>query len=342
MLYLFGIKSKFKAKKVGFKKFFKKSKTAGLRISLWTIIEIILIMLIIIVLFYFISDVREDSSFKRQALSKDLSFLTNIAQNVPGDLFYSYSRPFLNEFEVAFSEKKVIVKSQGESTRQNSYPYFDNTLVNKHLNVITKSNFINFKKVNYDLYIGEDINSISSIINCPKAKDNYKAINKFVHIVNINNSKKIIDLIINDFKFSNLNKYFFEQINSQEVNKRASSLNSFNPQNTYILFGIEITETENINDIITEIYYFDLNSDNYALICNIKDNLLNLEQISNINILPGNNERYFALNIENNYDYSFVIKISISKDKLNDFTFINDLETKISRQLINAFIKFEK
>ncbi|MFP4403410.1 MAG: hypothetical protein ACOC3X_01235 [Nanoarchaeota archaeon] len=319
--------------------FFKFKKKAGIRLSLWTIIEIILISLITIALFNFISDVKDNSSFKREALSKDISFIVNTIQSIPGDLFFSYSKTILNDFEISFTDNKVLINNIDEKTRISSYPYFNNKKIIKNFEDIKNSNVVTFKKTKNNFNIGANLNLFDLDIVCNNANEKFLSEFKYVDIVNIKNSKKIVDLFLTDFKYINLNNYRLQKSSIDDVNNKYGNLNK---NFINILFAIDLVEKNNIDDIDLTIYYFNLDDKNQGLICNFQKEILDLNYFTDVKILPGNNEFYFSGNIGSSYDFSFVIKIIIPKDLFNDEEFINKFETEFSRTLLNSFSTYEK
>lgn len=166
----------------------------AIQLSLWTLVEILILILIVLPLFVFITDVSKNRFFERSALSKDYALLINTVQSVPGDVFYSYSHSGIDmrEYDFLFSDNEISVANTKDPSHtdiiaaglsENTYPYYnDNSLANVYDRKITAPQNIDMMKTKNSLQIGKNVEQIFGVMACPAAKpDSAKIV--FVHII---------------------------------------------------------------------------------------------------------------------------------------------------------------
>jgi len=113
-------------KKRGHKLIFNNRK--GLTYELFfNVFELTLAAIIAIALFSFVSDVAEQTIFKKNYLVRDLALVVNTLYASPGDVIYNYDED-ITEFKLKFSENKITVtrKAVDEDLTNIFYPFAEN------------------------------------------------------------------------------------------------------------------------------------------------------------------------------------------------------------------------
>jgi len=156
----------------------------GFEHSLWTIVEIVLVIMIVVSMFFFIKGVKENRFFERSALSKDTALLVDTIQSVPGDVLYTYTHSGIDmsRYQFNFDKYKVIVKDT-DSVLKNTYPYYnDDALADAYTVPIDKPGKIQFMKTSGELKIGQEIVQDFGRRSCRKRDSSQEEI-KFIQIV---------------------------------------------------------------------------------------------------------------------------------------------------------------
>jgi hypothetical protein len=156
----------------------------GVEHALWTIIEIVLLMLILVSMFAFIRSVKENRFFERSALSKDTALLMDTLQSLPGDVFYTYHHQGFDttRYTFSFNKDEVVVKDS-DSILNNRYPYYDDdNLINLYPGPIEQPKQLQFKKSQGEMKIAEELEQTFGRQKCGKAEKSL-AKTSIVHII---------------------------------------------------------------------------------------------------------------------------------------------------------------
>jgi hypothetical protein len=94
---------------------------------MFIVFQLLMIAAVFASLMFFVSSLKNQTFFRKLAISRDLALLTNILYAAPGNIDYTYHAANLNlsEFEYSFEDQLVKVIEAG---RETAYPYGDDSL----------------------------------------------------------------------------------------------------------------------------------------------------------------------------------------------------------------------
>ncbi|MBN2457734.1 hypothetical protein JXB31_01225 [Candidatus Woesearchaeota archaeon] len=136
--------------------------------SLWTLVEIVLVLLVVLGLYSFVINVKENRFFERSALSKDIALLMDTMQSVPGDVYVSYvhSGIDMSKYTFNFQTNRIQVEDS-DSSASNSYPYYDDkNLVNYYDSPIKNPTEIQLMKTSSRLGVSLEVEQDFITRNC--------------------------------------------------------------------------------------------------------------------------------------------------------------------------------
>ena len=69
----------------------------GITLDKVFLVEAILIVVVCVAIIVYIGNLYSDTSFDKRIIARDLAFLTDSAQSIPGNLYYEYTPPLEGE-----------------------------------------------------------------------------------------------------------------------------------------------------------------------------------------------------------------------------------------------------
>ncbi len=139
----------------------------GVQLSLWTLVELLLIIGLIVPLFLFIDDVRNDTFFERSLLSKDLALTIGTIQSLPGKIHYTHDGKLLEKFNITFEKNDVVV---AEEEKKTSYPFYvGKRFSDNYIKIFEGPSTITFTKSENTLNVEEGLGHITDLQKCLEA-----------------------------------------------------------------------------------------------------------------------------------------------------------------------------
>lgn len=198
-------------------------KRGSVKLSGWTIVEILFIVMIAMFIFSFVNSVKDSHIFRMSYLTKDMALLTDAVQSVPGDISYSYSQQNFNfsEYRYLISNVDVKIFQKDDEYTYQSYPYFDDqTILNMYTKEFKQPKSIMYEKKGDILFISDGSSINPTITNC----------------IDLTNKAK--------FKEGFLATYFLDDIGKGVLNSFSLISNSFQPTK----YENKIFETHNVQN----------------------------------------------------------------------------------------------
>lgn len=133
---------------------------------MFIIFQLMMIATIFASLMFYVGTLKEQTLFKKLALSRDLALTVNTLYSAPGNIEYTYYAADLNisKFDYRFNEQLVNVLEQGRPT---SYPYGDDLLFQLSFPTIKESNQIQFQNIDYRFLAKKEIESKPNLFKFP-------------------------------------------------------------------------------------------------------------------------------------------------------------------------------
>ncbi|MFW6449480.1 MAG: hypothetical protein ACOCZ6_00370 [Nanoarchaeota archaeon] len=257
----------------------------GVKKSLWTIVDIVFITILILAVFPFINDVKEDTYFEKKFLSKDMALLLNTLQYVPGDvhLMYPDYAPY-EDYVYNFEDEKVSVSESKEAIGGWSYLsffYFDNTFLIKNFDTVKEPSSIYFSKLEDSVNIDTSMQGFGEV-SCPKPSGAKIEEEGRVFIVE---EKGRAGEIFNN------------------IIDKSSLYNEVPPESGVSVPVLLIIEAKESDKQSIGIHYLNKEKNTYALACNIKNFLSEKENLVSPEIFKGGEEykEFLAIRIELGY-----------------------------------------
>ncbi|MBW2981374.1 hypothetical protein KY343_00710 [Candidatus Woesearchaeota archaeon] len=144
---------------------------------MFIVFQLMMIAAIFASLMFYVGSLKNQTLFKKLALSRDLALVTNILYAAPGNIDYTYSTTNLNfsEFEYNLKDQLVQVIEEG---RETVYPYGDDLLFETVFRKISGSNTIQFQNTGYLFLSRKQREAKPDLFKCPyvEAKDKGKVV----------------------------------------------------------------------------------------------------------------------------------------------------------------------
>lgn len=120
----------------------------GIEMSLWILLEALVIAVFIILSYQWIDQVDDDTIFEQRFLARDIALMANTIGSLP-NAEYEYN---LTQFEVGFNDGVTIKKEQIEAT----YPfYIDNDIPSQFMDSVTTDRLVFTKGTVFQIHNGE-------------------------------------------------------------------------------------------------------------------------------------------------------------------------------------------
>jgi hypothetical protein len=137
----------------------------------FTIFEVILLAVVIVIVAKEVSNIDESSIFQKKFFSRDIALLLDSMTNARGNFFYVYNpNTPLEKYELDFSNGRVSVDGE-------SWPYAKNSNLKFSPEKIKNANLVVFKKTGNTIEIaGRDVDAESLILDCPYAHKTFSSV----------------------------------------------------------------------------------------------------------------------------------------------------------------------
>ncbi len=252
-------------------------KRGQFKLSLWTIIELMLFVIVALLFISMIRDVQDNTLFEKTYVSRDMALMANTVQSVPGDVTVYYSQPNfdIGNFSYDFTDNLVILYNPEERTGSEvKYPFFINSNLLSSLEDLETPSHLVFVKTSELFQIREDYNedSVEQLV-CGNIQATLAGQDTLVVYSTTNNKNEIA---ITDYLSSD--KLSFIKRSSQTTDIET---------NTNLVIGIEIaTDNTSTTNTIKAYYPYGSNSEqSKKMACSILSEL---------------NSKFTSLNIEIN------------------------------------------
>ncbi len=237
--------------------------------SLWTIVEIILTIMLITALFLYVNNIRTGNYFKEKYLVRDIALMTDLIQSIPGDLSYSYDLEGVSadKFRYVFRDNAVSIGA--DENRMSGYPYYDNLMINNEYSSFDSPERISFVKKGANLYITDDAASSLMQRYCPKSDGKFSFDEGVLIIAYADErAKKIADSI---------------GAAGYPVADAASVASAGHEKKG---FAVVLISTEDADEQSVAVRYLKQDTNTVSFACNIYNNLL-LTGGFQVSIMPG-------------------------------------------------------
>ena len=134
----------------------KRAGKRGFELSLWVLIETLIAAVVIVIVFQFITGVRDDTLFEQRYMARDIALLMDSVSSVPGDVYYTYESRGLSDYDYIFSGNTIRVTKPGEEIGGSYVFYYDNSHA-LDMGAVESPNMLYFSRSGESLRVAEDI-----------------------------------------------------------------------------------------------------------------------------------------------------------------------------------------
>lgn len=120
----------------------------------FNVLELVLAIIIILALFFFVSDVAKKTIFEKNYMARDLAILLNTFYAAPGEVTYNYYEN-LKDFTFNFGDNKVEVSGKEDKGTNIFYPFA------KNKEVQFQENILNYENENVNIKFFKSLTSVS-------------------------------------------------------------------------------------------------------------------------------------------------------------------------------------
>lgn len=133
---------------------------------MFIIFQLMMITAIFASLMFYVGSLKNQTLFKKLALSRDLALTVNALYAAPGNIEYTYYSTNLNisEFDYGFSNQMVNVF---EDERPTSYPYGEDVFFDSRLTKTKDQETIQFQNIGYDFLERKEIEIKPNLFKYP-------------------------------------------------------------------------------------------------------------------------------------------------------------------------------
>ncbi len=240
----------------------------GFQLSIWVLVEILLLIALILPLFVFVSNVSEDTFFERNILAKDTALLMGVVQSVPGDVHYSYENNLLNKFNISFDENELVVR---DGRNRDSYPfYMGEGFSRAYVRDFDVPSALTFIKESYNVNVEEGLGHMSERSECPPAGDRGKiSSDGIVFIYPMDERAREISGAISSLL--DVNSIVIDEVSDSGVDLP-------------VLIAVG---TEDLNINTANVHYLNNNRESRAFGCHVHNNLIERDFFDEVMLLPG-------------------------------------------------------
>lgn len=247
--------------------------------SLWTIIDIILVGLLIFSMITYVSDLRQNTFFKRSVLSKDIATIMDIAQSLPGDMSfnYIYDGDIISDFNFNFYESKIVV-ADARLGRESSYAYYDDgRIANNYAKRIERPFSIEFVKTGDSLWVGEGLGGTKGIKKCQAApKELFDISKRIVFLAYEEEDDKGFVSLVNDYAAMSFTSQAKE---AKDLRKPDAGLYS-------ILFLFDFKDSASIADNTILLKHYGRDVMGLSMACNVRNSLVSSGKFEDVVQMP--------------------------------------------------------
>lgn len=132
---------------------------------MFIVFQLMMIAAIFASLMFYVGSLKEQTFFRKLALSRDLALVANTLYAAPGNIEYTYTPELnLSEFDYSFDEQKISVIEQG---RETVYPFGNDLLFNYLFPKIREPERIQFQNIGYVFLAKEKIEAKPDLFKYP-------------------------------------------------------------------------------------------------------------------------------------------------------------------------------